>query len=121
MLRLASLLFAGIVACGCSEPEPMSFVGTWQSLESAEDRVTIQFKPNGAFTRSRWFGKSELRTVGQYRVEPRQIVFDNIVEGIVGAEPTEVQGTIKVPYKFEGTALVFYPGSRREQKFVLVE
>jgi hypothetical protein len=99
----------------------MSYVGIWKSVDGMGEPVTLTFRKDGTFSRSRQFGTLTFVTSGRYKVDNRNFSFDQALEGFVGREPSPIEGVIKMPYRMRGAMLVFFPETSREQKFVLVQ
>ncbi len=80
-------------------------------------QVRLVFEANHRFLREATVGEEKVVTRGRYRVEPRFLVFEEIVEGLAGEPGTPVRGTIKVPFEWRDGFLVLNPYTPREQRF----
>ena len=118
---VASLLLALSTALsGCYKPQPPDLTGIWKSTEGGDSAVSLEFMEDGTYFRRAQEGGLTFRTAGTYAVGNEEIKFRLGYEQVEEMEKSKAEGLITVKYRIEGQALVLYPGTKKEQRFLLL-
>src|SRR5438105_1435869 len=112
---------AGLKVCA---PSPVTtqkdLVGVWKNEKDGDGSVLLNLREDGTFIRRERLGEWNLKMAGIYRVEDSQIRFVYDVKQIADTQPEDIDGYVRIRYKFDGVTLVMNPDTKSAERYILI-
>lgn len=95
--------------------------GVWRSVDGGSRPVTIYLYKNGTFVRDYFFEDIEMKVGGTYTYDKENINFNYEISKVQQFGPYRAQESrARTPYKIDGMIMILNPGTKLEQRFMLL-